>query len=178
MSYSQIDDAPTSIAEFADAKNYVTEENLVTQLNGLDESIGSTNGAVASLSEQVSSQGNNLETLSGTVGRATSDISTLQTTVEEHNNQLNSLGSFTTIEPGQVTLALAGSPVQTVLTGTGLSFLAVNQEQPIAYLGVDEQTGVGKLYVTNAVVVQDMELGDWAWTARKNRHLTLKYIGS
>lgn len=206
VSYGSIADAPTSIAEFADAGNYVTSSQLsdeVNTINGdidtlgtdlsnlgaavdnkIDESekalnsaISGVDGKVDTLSGQVSSNISRISNAEEGLNTAKSNISKLQESADAHAAQLANISSFTTIEAGKVTLGLAGSPIQTLLTGEGLSFQAIGQTSPIAYLGVDEN-GVGKLFVTNAVVVQDLELGDWAWTARKNKHLTLKYIGS
>lgn len=153
------------------------DDKIAEAKETVDATIAGVDGKVDNLSGQVSNNASRISTAETSISTANANISSLQSTVDRQVTQLANIASFTTIEAGKVTLGLAGSPIKTLLTGEGLSFTAIGQSEPIAYLGVDEND-VGKLFVTNAVVVQDLELGDWAWTARKNKHLTLKYIGS
>lgn len=162
LSYQDIEDVPTSISDFEDANTYVTTDSLSNQLGGITSDISEISGDLDSLSTQVGGQNDALNTLNSDMSTATNNISALQNASNEYAEQFRAINSFTTIRPGEVEMGLAESPVRMFLTATGLKFQTMAQQQPIAYLGVDNSTGVGKLYVTNAVVVQDMELGEWA----------------
>ena len=66
--------------------------------------------------------------------------------------------------------------VKTVLTNSRLAFTCGDDDAPVAYIG--EEDGKGKLFVENAVVVNELELGNWVWTPRANGNLALKWIGA
>ena len=75
-------------------------------------------------------------------------------------------------------LGKAGSAVTASLGNDRLAFLLVGQDTPVAYIAADED-GTGKLFVTQAVVVSELQFGhgNWAWTERKNGNMALKWRG-
>ena len=48
----------------------------------------------------------------------------------------------------------------------------------VAYIAVDPDTRESTFYMTRSVVVKDLKFGNWMWYGRKNRNMSLKWIGS
>lgn len=106
----------------------------------------------------------------------------------ERITQLESHAKLELVEVGEgqpkvptLTLSASGadsddSMVKAVLTNNRLAFTYGKDADPVAYIG--EENGSGKLFVENAVVVSELELGQWVWTPMKNGNLALKWVGS
>lgn len=72
-------------------------------------------------------------------------------------------------------LGKSDSPVYAYMTNDRLEFRYANNDNPVAYIAGDN--GIGKLYATNSVIVQDMQFGNWAWYQRSNGHMSVKWVG-
>ena len=77
-----------------------------------------------------------------------------------------------------LTLGSSDSDVTAALLNDRLEFRVKGSSEPVAYIRVDPDTHVGKLYITSAVVTSEMYFGYWKWYKRKNENLTLKWIGA
>lgn len=72
-------------------------------------------------------------------------------------------------------------PICVKLTGDGMSFYPivdgeVDTENPIASFVI--QDGVGKLVVHNAVIMNELQFGNWKFMPRGNGNLALKWTGA
>lgn len=47
----------------------------------------------------------------------------------------------------------------------------------VAYIAVDPDTNESTFYMTRSVVVKDLRFGDWLWYGRRNRNMSLKWVG-
>ena len=181
--------------------NKADESDTQEQLTDLADGIGSVNESVnafgGALEEFSTTTGDALDTLSeqmeGVPGQISSavkeekdareasesalagDISNAQADIDSHDGRLKSLESAVKIKTDGIYIGKPGSAVTSRYTADSLQFLVNGDTDPVAYIGVEN--GVGKLFVTNAVVVQELQFGDWAFTQRGNGHLTLKWIG-
>ena len=48
---------------------------------------------------------------------------------------------------------------------------------PVMYVQVDSNTGESTVYMTNAVVVQDLRFGNWMWYERTNGNMSVRWTG-
>ena len=95
-------------------------------------------------------------------------------------SRLVSLEDYVRIVGGtRLELGKYGSAVTASLENDRLAFLMLGQDAPVAYIAADEDDGTGKLFVTQAVVVSELQFGHgkWAWTERKNGNMALKWRG-
>jgi ACT domain-containing protein len=77
-----------------------------------------------------------------------------------------------------LSLGSSESNITAALLNNRLEFRVKGSSTPVAYIEVDEDTHVGKLYITSAVVTSEMQFGYWKWFARGNDNLALKWIGA
>lgn len=49
---------------------------------------------------------------------------------------------------------------------------------PVMYVEVDDETNESTVYMTNAVVVQDLRFGNWMWYERPNGNMSVGWTGS
>lgn len=106
-------------------------------------------------------------------------IATAEDAASGVSARLVSLEDYVRIVGGDhLELGKAGSAVTASLENDRLAFLLVGQDAPVAYIAADED-GTGKLFVTQAVVVSELQFGhgNWAWTERKNGNMALKWRG-
>ena len=115
---------------------------------------------------------NAIAALDGRVAAAEGSISGV-------SGRLVSLEDYVRVVGGNhLELGKAGSSVTASLENDRLAFLLLGQDAPVAYIAADED-GTGKLFVTQAVVVSELQFGHgkWAWTERKNGNMALKWRG-
>lgn len=115
---------------------------------------------------------NAIAALDGRVAAAEGSISGV-------SGRLVSLEDYVRVVGGDhLELGKAGSSVTASLENDRLAFLLLGQDAPVAYIAADED-GTGKLFVTQAVVVSELQFGHgkWAWTERKNGNMALKWRG-
>lgn len=66
-------------------------------------------------------------------------------------------------------------------TGKTYYEYTVTSESPlpgeVAYIAVDPDTNESTFYMTRSVVVKDLRFGDWLWYGRRNRNMSLKWVG-
>lgn len=122
----------------------------------------------------------------GTVETTINGIDLKETT--DRITQLESHARLELVDAGEgqpkvptLTLSASGadssdSMVKAVLTNNMLAFTYGDDNDPVAYIGAEGDKG--KLFVENAVVVSELELGSWVWTPRGNGNLALKWIGA
>lgn len=97
--------------------------------------------------------------------------------------ELEDIGSFVkvdTSDPTQpvMTLGSDDSAITARLTNDELGFYAKGNEDPVAYINVDEDTNEGVLHVTNVIAVKEVRFGRWAWHEREGSgNLSVKWIG-
>lgn len=48
----------------------------------------------------------------------------------------------------------------------------------VAYIAVDPSSGESTFYMTRSVVVKDLRFGNWMWYGRRNRNMSLKWMGA
>lgn len=77
-----------------------------------------------------------------------------------------------------LSLGSSESNITAALLNNRLEFRVKGSSTPVAYIEVNENTHVGKLYITSAVVTSEMQFGYWKWFARSNDNLALKWIGA
>lgn len=77
-----------------------------------------------------------------------------------------------------LSLGSSESNVTAALLNNRLEFRVKGSTTPVAYIEVDENTHVGKLYITSAVITSEISFGDWKWYGRANGNLALKWIGA
>ena len=108
---------------------------------------------------------------------ATAQIRSDLAVVQETDEGVRSWMTFR--EEGGIPVLRLGtdsSAVYAVFTNDRLEFRVEGNEDPVAYIAADEN-GVGKLYATNSVVVNEMQFGDWAWYQRPNGNMSVKWTG-
>lgn len=50
-------------------------------------------------------------------------------------------------------------------------------DAPVMYVEYDDETGESTVYMTNAIVVQDLRFGDWMWYERANGNMSVRWTG-
>lgn len=48
----------------------------------------------------------------------------------------------------------------------------------VAYIAVDRESQESMFYMTRSMVVKDLRFGNWMWYGRRNRNMSLKWIGA
>ena len=62
------------------------------------------------------------------------------------------------------------------LSNDSLRFM--HGSDPVAYIDVDGTTNEGRLHITRAVVVKELQFGSWKWFERDGvGNLALKWVG-
>ena len=103
------------------------------------------------------------------------DLSTVSETVDGIRKWVT---ANTTEDNPYLMLGTDNSPIYAVLTNDRLEFRLRGAEDPIAYIGTQTVGGqkIGKLFVTNSVVEDKMQFGNWAWYQRENGNMSIKWI--
>lgn len=78
-------------------------------------------------------------------------------------------------ESGELTLGLLDSAVRNVITATRQAYRT--DAGDIAWYGLDESEDIWKLYIDNAQVNDMLQFGGFAWIARQNGNMTVKWVG-
>ena len=103
--------------------------------------------------------------------------------IDEIDGNVEKISKYVRIEDDTLILGSKDpsidQPVAAQLSSTGLTFHEASGGTlgaPIASFEIVD--GRGKLVVHNAVVLQDLEFGDWAWAKRPNGNLALRWTGA
>lgn len=78
-------------------------------------------------------------------------------------------------ENGELTLGATDSAVRNVMTNTRNAFRTSAGD--IAYFGLDSD-GLWRLFIENASITDMLRFGNFAWIARQNGNMTIKWIGA
>lgn len=78
-------------------------------------------------------------------------------------------------ESGELTLGLVDSAVRNVITATRQAYRTDSGD--IAWYGLDENEDIWKLFIDNAQVNDTLRFGNFAWIARQNGNMTVKWVG-
>lgn len=172
---SDEDGMPDSIA--------IGGENVTIGVRGLSEVLASVEdsaSSVSALEDTVSYESGQREALARAVAEIAESFSVR---FEATEGDIDALYSFMRVEDvggaPRLTLGSTGAAIETRMTNDRLGFYAgpdASDDEAIASIYVDPQTGQGVLEVANAVVVSELRLGHWAWVPRKNGNLALKWI--
>ena len=158
--------------DWADASGYTDDAAALALEDGVD-ALRQADAAMATRIDSVSESARTaISALDGRVAAAEGSISGV-------SGRLVSLEDYVRVVGGDhLELGKAGSSVTASLENDRLAFLLVGQDAPVAYIAADED-GTGKLFVTQAVVVSELQFGhgNWAWTERKNGNMALKWRG-
>lgn len=98
--------------------------------------------------------------------------------LDEHGMSLARLGEHTRIgrdDSLHVDITDGSESDETVKR---LFSIANAGEQPVMYVEVNTETKESTVYMTNAVVVQNMRFGRWMWYERPNGNMSVKWMGS
>ena len=92
--------------------------------------------------------------------------------------EIRSFVRITTDDAGDPLLLMgsATSPIMLALSNDSLRFM--HGSDPVAYIDVDGTTNEGRLHITRAVVVKELQFGSWKWFERDGvGNLALKWVG-
>lgn len=92
--------------------------------------------------------------------------------------EIRSFVRITTDDSGDPLLLMgsATSPIMLALSNDSLRFM--HGSDPVAYIDVDGTTNEGRLHITRAVVVKELQFGSWKWFERDGvGNLALKWVG-
>ena len=92
--------------------------------------------------------------------------------------EIRSFVRITTDNAGDPLLLMgsATSPIMLALSNDSLRFM--HGSDPVAYIDVDGTTNEGRLHITRAVVVKELQFGSWKWFERDGvGNLALKWVG-
>ena len=92
--------------------------------------------------------------------------------------EIRSFVRITTDNAGDPLLLMgsATSPIMLALSNDSLRFM--HGSDPVAYIDVDGTTNEGRLHITRAVVVKELQFGSWKWFERNGvGNLALKWVG-
>lgn len=92
--------------------------------------------------------------------------------------EIRSFVRITTDDAGDPLLLMgsATSPIMLALSNDSLRFM--HGPDPVAYIDVDGTTNEGRLHITRAVVVKELQFGSWKWFERDGvGNLALKWVG-
>ncbi len=78
-------------------------------------------------------------------------------------------------ESGELTLGTTDSAVKNVLTSSRQTYRTAAGD--IAWYGLDDAQNIWKLFIDNAQINDMLQFGDFAWIARQNGNMTIKWIG-
>lgn len=149
-----------------------------TLSDALDEYQDSNDAALEDLRQSTTDADKAMEdALSDVAAEFRTDVGFLKTDVGE----LKSWITITYEEIGGIItpvmrLGASDSDIYAILTNDKLEFRMKGNENAVAYIAADAN-GVGKLYATNSVVVNEMQFGKWAFYQRANENMSVKWIG-
>ena len=78
-------------------------------------------------------------------------------------------------EGGELTLGTIDSAVKNVMTSSRQAFRT--DEGDIAWYGLDSTENIWKFFIQNAQVTDMLQFGGFAWIARQNGNMTIKWVG-
>ena len=155
------------------------ENSFQAQTDTLTEGIGSVASDLSNYQESNNQAIGDLINADNTLNEAIESLNlTITNGLNIVNDDLGNVKSWITFdtEPQpRMRLGKSDSPVYAYMTNDRLEFRYANNDNPVAYIAGDN--GIGKLYATNSVIVQDMQFGNWAWYQRSNGHMSVKWVG-
>ena len=185
LKYSSIPMSSLGGAENYAETNYVDnsigslENSFQAQTDTLTEGIGSVASDLSNYQESNNQAIGDLINADNTLNEAIESLNlTITNGLNIVNGDLGNVKSWITFdtEPQpRMRLGKSDSPVYAYMTNDRLEFRYANNDNPVAYIAGDN--GIGKLYATNSVIVQDMQFGNWAWYQRSNGHMSVKWVG-
>lgn len=162
-----------------------------TAISDVEESIANNYVANADLDDAVQTLNDTLSNL-GMTYATTEALSELSNSLNITSQDLIQLTSYIYAdniddgEGGTVPVLFLGSKqskVQAMLSNNVLNFIyRANPDDPgtvVAYIGAEETdtNATGKLYVIEAVVVNEISFGHWSFFERQNHNMAIKWIG-
>lgn len=93
--------------------------------------------------------------------------------VDNVDTALESL-SYLRYANGELVLGVEGSSIQNVMTNDRQAFRMDGTD--VAYFGLNDES-IWELYVSTATILNMLKFGKFAWIARQNGNMTLKWIG-
>ena len=185
LKYSSIPMSSLGGAENYAETNYVDnsigslENSFQAQADTLTEGIGTVASDLSNYQESNNQAIGDLINADNTLNEAIESLNlTITNGLNIVNGDLGNVKSWITFdtEPQpRMRLGKSDSPVYAYMTNDRLEFRYANNDNPVAYIAGDN--GIGKLYATNSVIVQDMQFGNWAWYQRSNGHMSVKWVG-
>lgn len=122
--------------------------------------------------------GDTLDKVDATSEELASAVQTLETEIDDARKVATNWLSYDQAT-GALALATmlngAVGEVSTVVMPTGLHFQQNNAD--VAYLARDAADAIWKLFIEYAQVVNTLRFGDFAWIARSNGNMTIKWVG-
>ena len=158
-------DAASITSGTIDAGRIAAESITVEKLDG------DTQSKFATYDEGMRAIAANADAIS-TLENTAQQFSVTQQKVTSHDDTLETITNRMSFEDGKLTLDASGGAAdatKAVLTTSKLAFESQGAE--VAYLSNQ------KLYVTNAQVLDTMQMGGFAWIPRSNGNLSLKWVG-
>lgn len=151
------------LADEAQASAEAAQENVETLAEAIGAVQEESRDAVAALRAAI--EGNS--GLAATVARIAGSLADLASFIQTDTSGATPL----------LLLGSSESDVMVAVTNNAVEFRLKGDDKPFTYLAGDESGG-GVLYVQNTVVVNDLRFGDgrWAWAARENGNICLKYV--
>lgn len=166
-------DTIDSIAQtHVDAAKDEMSQQLASSIDGLDEAISKKEDTLREANEAVQQQIDNLDGI----------INSEQGFAFIKSNTIEGLKDWITVTHREIDgvdtpvmeLGSAESVIYAVMTNKQLEFRLRTNDSPVAYIAADED-GVGKLFATNSVVVNEMRFGDWSWYQRRNGNMSVRW---
>jgi hypothetical protein len=89
-------------------------------------------------------------------------------------NAARTATDYLTYGNGELVLGTTDSAVRNVMTNSRNAFRTSAGD--IAYFGLDTD-GLYRMFIENARITDMLRFGDFAWIARQNGNMTLKWVG-
>ena len=146
-------------------------EDVEADISGVEQAVGAT---IREMSTRVDQTSESVTTTITRVERAVEDIGTIQDGLEGATGRLDTIEAYYRAEmdeDGNIVLKLvtSASDMNVELSNAQLSFK--DGEVTVAYINGQ------KLYITQAQVLSQLVIGNYAWVPRSDGHMSLKYIG-
>lgn len=158
-------------------------DDLQTQVSANSDAIGSLTSTVEAVTTTQAEFNTNLASISSIVAEHTTVMDELRSSISTAFEQTKDYFNFTfttqadldtfkqyiKFVEGNILLGRSDSGIVLKITNERISFMSGDTE--VAYISDM------RLYITDAVFLAGMHIGDWSFVQRSNRHLTLTWIG-
>lgn len=170
-----IEDAKTELKTYTDSKIEQTSESIKSEVS---ESVSETiTSSVDGLQQQITSNQTNITELEQTAQGWEFNFNSIQSTVTELGDQVTANYTeqlkYIRFINGEIWIGEVAESGEdefmVVISNERISFRQNNSE--IAYLSNNQ------LYITNATVTNQLDIGDFSWRPRSNGNTTLVYMG-